>query len=207
MDAKKQIECSQIEALFQRLQKLRQRMPDSIEEAESPDFILSFGEERVGLEVTRSVWQEYVRGSKLHDALYPAEWVMTTNLMDGSRRRSNEEITTEMLNSGEDAPWRSCEQEMTDWRDKIARSLSAKRERLNQPTFQSCGKNWLLIYDQPGLANDTFTFDRACRHLAGLFAAPTMFRSDFDAVFLLSRRYLFRWREDELSLHYDQAAG
>ena len=73
MELRKHIERSQIEALFQRLQRLHERVPDTIEAAESPDFILRFGEERVGLEVTRSVWQEYVRGSKLHDSLYPAE--------------------------------------------------------------------------------------------------------------------------------------
>jgi len=206
MELRKHIERSQIEALFQRLQRLRERMPNTIEAAESPDFILRFGEERVGLEVTRSVWQEYVRGSKLHDSLYPAEWVITTNLMDGARRRSSDEVAAEMLNSGEDAPWKSCEQEMKDWGDKIAHSLSAKRERLNQQTFQKYSKNWLLIYDQPGLANDTFTADRACRHLTALFAAPREHHLDFDAVFLLSRRYLFRWRENELSLHYDKAA-
>lgn len=182
-------------------------MPDTIEAAESPDFILRFGEERVGLEVTRSVWQEYVRGSKLHDSLYPAEWVITTNLMDGSKRRSNDEITAEMLNSGEDTPWKSCEQEMTDWGDKIARSLSAKRVRLNQPTFQKYSKNWLLIYDQPGLPNDTLTYEQAPRYLTGLFAAPPKHHLDFDSIFLLSRRYLFRWRENKLSRDYNEAAS
>jgi hypothetical protein len=206
MELRKHIERSQIETLFQRLQRLRERMPDTIEAAESPNFILRFGEGGVGLEVTRSVSQEYVRGMKLHDSQYPAEWVITTNLTDKSRRRSNDEITAEMLNSGEDAPWKSCEQEMADWRDKIARSLSAKRERLNQPTFQKYSKNWLLIYDQPGLPNDTFTHERAPRYLDGLFAAPSKHDLDFDSIFLLSRRYLFRRRENKLLWHYDKAA-
>jgi len=207
MEPKKDLERSQIQALFHRLQKLRERMPDKIEVAESPDFILRFGEERVGLEVTRSVWQEYVRGSGLQHTLYPSEWVITTNLVDGLKRRSNDEIIAEMLNFGEEARWKSCEQEMADWRDKISRSLSAKRETLNQSTFQKCSENWLLICDQPGLSNDVFTFERACRHLVGMFAVTPKLRIDFDAVFLFSRRYLFRWRANQLSLHYDKVAN
>jgi hypothetical protein len=204
MEFKKTIERLHIDALLKRLARLGEPMPAAIEEAERPDFILHYGPERVGLESTRSVYQELVRADILQAARCPREWILTGNLMDGPRRRSDDEILGEMLSFSEEMAWKSCEQEMRDWRDKIARSLAAKRERLNQPRFRRLDRNWLLIYDQPGLGNDQFTHEAARRHLAQLFSSPPGHPIDYDAVFVLSRRYLFRWQKNRLWLHYDR---
>ena len=204
MEFKKTIERFHIEALLKRLAKLGEPMPASIEEAERPDFILHYGEEQVGLEATRSVYQELVRADILQAARCPAEWIITTNLIDGPRRRSNDEIVGEMLSVSEEMPWKSRDQEMRDWHDKIARSLAAKREGLNQSGFRRLDRNWLLIYDQPGLGNDQFSYEGACRHFAELFSSPPKYQIDYDAVFVLSRRYLFRCQKNQLSMHYDR---
>jgi hypothetical protein len=197
---KKDIERFHVDALLKRLTKLGYSHPDSIEFSERPDFILQISGERIGLEATRAVFQEYVRGAILHDTECPNAWVVTTNLMDGPKRRSNDEVVADMLNICSD--WKDSEQDMKDWREKISRSLNAKREKLNQPGFQRFPKNWLLIYDEPGLESDTFTCDRACRHLAGIFSARPQIPRDYDTVFLLSHRYLFRFHDGKLSLNY-----
>lgn len=201
MASKKKTERFHLESLFQRLAKLEHKLPDSVEETERPDFVLRFANEQIGLEVTSSVYQEYVRGNKLHDSQCPTEWTFTTNLLDRPLRRSNDEILADMFN--EDSAWKNCDQDMRDWQEKVARSLATKRQKLNQSGFRLFDKNWLLICDEPGLANDTFTYDRAWRHLIALFSAPREHPRDFDTVFLLSKRYLFSWRPNELSLDYD----
>ena len=207
MEFRKTIERSHINTLLKRLARLRDPMPAPIEEADRPDFILHYGEERVGLEVTRSVDQELVRANILRDRRWPAEWILTTNLVDGPRRRSNHEILEEALSVNDEPPWKGCDQEMRDWQAKIARSLAAKREGLNRPGFRHFERNWLLIYDQPGLGDDPFTYDEAPRHFAELFSSPPKCQTDFDAVFVLSCRYLFRWHQNQLSWHYDRTRG
>jgi hypothetical protein len=177
-------------------------MPNSVEETEKPDFVLRLPREQIGLEATRAVYQEHIRADKLQQTQYPNECIITTNLMDRTRHRSNDEILQDMLSI--DSPWKDCEQDMRDWQDKVSRSLTTKREKLNQPDFRVFDRNWLLIYDEPGLANDAFTFDRACRHLATMFYVQSRHPRDYDAVFVLSHRYLFRWQENVLLLHYDR---
>jgi hypothetical protein len=127
---------------------------------------------------------------------------VTTHLKDGSARRSNDELIEEVLNLNSE--WQDAEEGMRDWRDKVAQSLERKRTNLNGNDFQAFYQNWLLIYDEPGLPNDVFTCDRACRHAASVFAAPYSSGRDFDTVFLLSDRYLFRWQQQKLSLNYDR---
>jgi hypothetical protein len=202
MALKKKIERFQIDSLLKRLAKLGHAIPESIEETERPDFILRLAREQIGLETTRAVYQEHIRADKLQQMHYPNECIITMNLMDRTRRRSNDEILGDMLSI--ESPWKDCEQDMRDWQDKVSRSLTTKREKLNQPDFRVFDRNWLLIYDEPGLANDAFTFDRACRHLATTFCVQSRHPRDYDAVFVLSHRYLFRWQGNVLSLHYDR---
>jgi len=201
MSHKKYIERFHVDQLLNRLTKLGYSNPGDIRESERPDFVIDLADEQVGLETTRAVYQEYVRGSILHDTKCPNSWVITTHLMDGRKRRTDDEIVADMLNiCGE---WKDSEQDMRDWGDKIGRSLDAKRKTLNQSDFQRFSQNWLLIYDDPGLPNDTFTYDRACRHLARIFSARSTRSADYDAIFVLSDRYLFRFHNATLSLHYD----
>lgn len=197
---KKRIESHQLEDLLERITALGYEMPSDITTSERPDFIVTIAQKRIGIETTASVYQEYVRGSKLHFEQCSNSCIVTTHLQDREQRRSNDELLGDMLNLH--SAWKDSEQAMCDWRDKIASRLDSKRSKLSKPGFQHFDQNWLLIHDEPGLANDAFTHDRACRHLAALFAAPFTGARDFDTVFLLSDRYLFRWHEQQLSLNY-----
>jgi len=198
---KKRIESHQLQSLLKRITNLGYDQPSAIAEHERPDFVLTLSGQRIGIETTASVYQEYVRASKLHSHQCPNQCIVTTNLQDGDQRRSNDELISEMLNLNSE--WKDSEQDMRDWRDKVASTLERKRTKLGHPEFQLFDQNWLLIHDEPGLANDTFTYDRACRHAADLFATPLTDARDFDTVFLLSNRYLFRWHQQKLTLHYE----
>lgn len=197
---KKQIELSQLKDLLKRIELLGYDMPSEIIDNERPDFIATVAGQRIGIETTTSVYQEYVRGSKLHFEQRPNSCIVTTHLQDRDKRRSNEELLGDMLNLN--SGWKNSQQVMHDWCGKIAFTLESKRNKLTKPGFQHFDQNWLLIYDEPGLANDTFTCDHACRCVAALFAAPFTGVRDFDTVFILSGRYLFRWHEQKLALNY-----
>jgi len=203
MSTRKHIERSQLDALIGRITQLGYDPPSSIRDSERPDFILDIRGRNIGLETTSAVYQEYKRGRMLHRTGYPAGCVAMSGLQDGERRRSNDEIVHDMLTIG--GPWQDADEGMVDWREKIADSLNSKRSKLSDPDFQRFDENWLLIFDEPPLPDDVFTYDRACRHLADLFCqAPTTSR-DFESVFIYSDRYLFRWRENQLALNYKRS--
>jgi hypothetical protein len=197
---KKNVEFHHLKSLLKRISNLGYEMPSKITPSERPDFILTIAQQRIGVETTSSVYQEYVRSSKLHYEQCSNSCVNTTHLLDRDKRRSNDDLLGDMLNLY--SPWKDAEKDMRDWRDKIASALEVKRSKLSNPEFQLFDKNWLLIHDEPGLANDIFTHDRACRHVASLFATSFSSTPDFDTIFILSKRYLFRWHEQQLTLSY-----
>ena len=198
---KKRIESHQLESLIKRITKLGYEQPSDVKEHERPDFVLTISGRRIGVEVTAAVYQEHVRAQKLHIQRCPTECVNTTNLQDRDPRRSNDELMSEMLKPN--GTFKDSEQDMCDWRDKVATALERKRAKLGHPDFQLFHQNWLLIHDEPGLANDRFTCDRAWQHAAALFSVPFVGARDFDTTFLLSNRYLFHWHQQVLSLHYE----
>ncbi len=202
MSHKKNIERFHVDDLLTRITKLGYSMPISIADSERPDFILTYADGQIGLETTRSVYQEYVRAGKLQDQKFPQEFIVITNLKDGQSRRSNDDIVSDMFDF--EGPWNNCENHIRDWRDKVAASLKSKREKLNGSGFQILPRNWLLIYDDPPLGNDVFTYERACRHLLWVFHQASGVAKEYDAVFVLSHRYLFRWDKDKLSIHYQK---
>src|SRR2546426_1137471 len=158
MSMRKHIERSQLDTLIGRIRQLGYDAP-SISDSERPDFIIDFRGRKIGLETTFAVYQEYMRARKLHRKSCPESCVAMSGLKDGERRRSNDEIVHDMLSIG--GPWQDAEEEMSDWKEKIADSLNSKRAKLNGPDFQRFDENWLLICDEPSLPDDVFTYDRA----------------------------------------------
>ncbi len=200
MQIKKQIELHQLNELFKRIAALSYEEPSDIIESERPDFVVTISGQRIGVEVTRSIYEEHGHASALHSKYCPDHCIITTHLHDRGQRRSKDELLSEILDLN--SKWKDSEQDMRDWRDKVASSLERKRAKLSKSGYKLFDKNWLLIYDEPGLANDSFTYDRACRYAAAIFATPYASHLDFDTVFLLSKRYLFRWHDQKLSLDY-----
>lgn len=202
---KKRIESRHLDILLKRITRLGYDIPSDITESERPDFVITLAGQRIGIEVTVSMYQEYARALKLHYECCPNVCIVTTNLQDLDTRRSNDELLSDMLNLNSN--WKDSEQDMHHWRDKIASTLERKRAKLAKPGFQLFDQNWLLIHDEPGLANDTFTHDRACRHVEALFSVPYAGTRDFDTVFLFSDRYLFRWHQQQITLNYSTDNG
>jgi hypothetical protein len=197
MSAKQVIERADLDALLRRLSQLKEPAARVIEHRsqKSPDFIIEVAGERIGVETTRSVYQEYVRALKLQAR--DNSWIHLTHLVDRPRRRSTSEIRSSM-SSGLLAPWKRVDQSMIEWEHKVGVALLSKRRALNRPSYQIFGKNWLLIHDTPGLPDYREHFDHACRHLSELFSKSSPLSRDFDCVFVHSHLFLFRWMSGAL---------
>jgi hypothetical protein len=197
---KKEIEADQLRALLKRLGRLGHEAPSDIQASERPDFIVTIGGQRIGIETTRAVYQEQVRAEKIHIRRLPDQCIDTTHLIDRVPRRSNDEIVAEILNLNSE--WKDSETGMRDWRLKIEKAIADKRTKFAKPGFQILDENWLLICDEPPLGDDVFTYDRACHHMADIVSNPYNGSPDFDVTFVHSGRYLFRIKQGALSLHY-----
>jgi hypothetical protein len=201
MDQRKESERWYVDELFRRL-RLK---PHAFEIGERPDFTFVQNGKQIGLEVTCAVYQELARAVKMQIEERSGEGMVISSLKDGARRRSNREIAADAFSLSDEPASQSCDDEMREWAEKIALALEAKRERLNRPGFRLFHENWLLIYDHPGLGNDGLTYREAPEAVSRLFAARSAHRSEFEAVFIVSGRYLFRGRAGQVSWRY--AAG
>ena len=130
--------------------------------------------------------------------MYPGELTIVTNLKDGNRRRSNQEITHDMFGDlfDPEQPWKDIATIMVEWQERIADALQDKRTKF--PDFQKFDENWLLIRDPLPFDFDRLELKLASGHLAGIFSQSPRSQKDFDAVFILARQYLFRWFQGKL---------
>jgi hypothetical protein len=173
------------------------RIPStSLVERESPDFEFAHGGKTIGLEVTRAIYQEFLRGMKL---VCPEAIADITDLRDRDKRRSNEEIQQAMCPRPE-APWQPIEEGISHCKARIQNALMPKLDKLNGPNWQAFGENWLLICDEQPLLVYTCGVDSAQSHLRALLAEQPRQARYFDAAFVSSDPYLFTWREGKLTL-------
>ena len=201
--ADKQIERSIIDELARRLRKLDDWPEYTVQDSERPDFILEATQPplRIGVEVTRSVFQEYIRGSKLHGTTFDAAVIDTTRLFDRDERRSNAELIEDMTDPND--RWQNYEEYAALWAQKIRRCVDAKRLALNADGFTILEMNWLVIHDEPGLSHSTIDLSIARDALSSIFTAPTAVARDYDAIFIISAQHLFRWMRGALSWRFD----
>ncbi len=191
----KPIEWQLLDELISRLVPLGYPHPTDIRGRESPDFSMIVSGESIGVELTRSTFEEYCRaGRQLSNGV-----MVFDRLRDYGVRRSTEELITNATDLTSE--WSSVEEQMCDWQGKIEKPLVQKRLKLNRDFFEKFSQNWLLIYDFPPLGNDEISYNRAVLYLNALFAQPRK-GIDFDTVFLLSNYYLFRWRDRKLDVNY-----
>ena len=168
----------------------------SIDHKDKPDFRITMPDGKtIGLEVTLAVEGEYIRAQKLQDTLYPREATIITNLRDRTPRRSNQELIHGMFDP--EQPWKGIDTEMIERWERIADKLKIKRTKF--PGFQKFDENWLLIRDPLPNAYGAIERRFACQHAAKMFSQPFKNEADFDAVFIISGQYIFRWTHGHLN--------
>jgi hypothetical protein len=198
MNNKKAIERADIDVFLKCLKSLDNFTPTSLIHDDKPDFVITKGIEKIGVETTRAVHQEVVRARKLQHTRCPNSWIILTNLKNPETRRSNEEIIRVMTNPLR--AWQPSEKFWSDWITKIERVLKLKRKKFNQADYQVFNQNWLLIHDYPPLPDWNHTWKCAWRNLEYLFSRKFEACRDFDTVFVHSGSYLFRWHRGHLAL-------
>jgi hypothetical protein len=200
MNSKKLIERADLEALLKLLLETDSFRPDSIIDSERPDFIITVPDRTIGVETTRSEPEEYFRALSIQASKYPSHWINITHFKNRLSPRTNKELLNSMGYNALLQPWESVEAGMLQWKQEIAVTLNTKREKLNQTGYQIFDENWLLIHNYHPLCNDKLTQERAGQLLNDLFFEVSGVTRDFDAIFVHSGAFLFRWQMGELCL-------
>jgi hypothetical protein len=187
-----------LDALLKHLRVPDAAVPELITESERPDFVIRVNGETIGVEVTTSAYEEYIRAMELHAAEYPERWINTTNFKNRSPRRTNDQLSKSMGYNALLQPWKSVKSARLDWTLKIEARLDSKRRKFNQPDFRVFEKNWLLIHDYPPLPTDDHVRSQVEEHLSHLFRKQSALARDFDTVFIHSGNYLYCWDRELL---------
>lgn len=193
MVTKKITEKRDLDAFLSRLSRIEGQSPTAVRDSERPDFIVTFGRGTVGIEITRTLYQECARVLRMHASNHPHQWVNLTHLVDAGHRRTNSELGRSIGPTALLQRWKPVAESMLDWKRKVAIALNSKRQKLAGSGYQFFTENWLLIHDFPPLSVDWQTRELAFQHLADVFSqSPTPVR-DFDKIFIHSGDWLFRW--------------
>jgi hypothetical protein len=89
---KKIYEFADLDHFLHRLLQVDGFTPSYIEPSERPDFILTADTKKIGVEVTRLVYQERIRALKLQAERFPALWINLTHCVDEGTRRTNSDL-------------------------------------------------------------------------------------------------------------------
>jgi hypothetical protein len=199
-------EKSVVGRLFNRLQRLGCAVPTKIEFSDRPDAVVFYPDKTVGLEATSVTYQEVFRAMNLHKELFPPSptlnsVITTIHLVDGERRRSNDEIKNVMFDPS--SPWKNSEQVILEWGEKIEKRWKLKLKKLNQPGFRTFDENWLLIHEEFGVTSQR-DVRPMCQQLANFLTVDAGYANEFDLVFINSFKCLFKWQSGKLSWNYSE---
>lgn len=194
----KSTEQQELDILLEWINQFGYAQPTAVQRSERPDFILTCGEQTIGLETTFAVPQAFVRATKLQARQCPNEPFFTQNLQDGSSRPKTSDLLKPMFDTEQE--WKPMDQELAEHARKTVDALQAKQTKLNTPGFQLFAENWVLITDIPGIGKDSLTYQEYPKILGRALLALRKPPLDFDTVFIRSADYLFHWRNGSLVL-------
>jgi len=113
----------------------------------------------------------------------PMLLVLLTNSRDLQRVELINDIESPNLE------WKDAAADLKQWGEKMIASLVSKRERLNQLGFQIFGRNWLLLFNKPGLSRTNTELNWAMEVLRMVFTKPRVNNEcDNETIFSEMRR-------------------
>jgi hypothetical protein len=178
--------------------------PENIKSRDRPDLSFEVDGVEVGMEITHMTYEEYIRGSRLHQDLLPGEAVVVSNLRNHGERRGKEELISDMMGIT-NTEWDSFDDIHREWVEQLARTVESKRKKFRSSTFNKFSKNWLLVKDTPGLDNTVPTAIWFAENGGKFtFAMPTG-DEDFDAIFVVSGDYTFRFTKEGINIRHPRA--
>lgn len=121
--------------------------PIKLMKRERPDFCLSFGQWRIGIEFTEAIQPDYARARVLPEARLDESILDASLFKWGSPKRSLQglrSIASERKLTG--PGWEGDEIEV-EWSEAIFDTIKKKSEKLISEGFEKYSENWLSIYD------------------------------------------------------------
>jgi hypothetical protein len=156
--------------------------PVSLEHRDRPDFLVTAGSWRIGVEITEAVSQEYAAYCAIAEREFPNAILQPSYFRWGAPKMTLEEMRqalrqTQILSE----PWVGDRPEQ-EWALFMQSVLTAKLEKLAKPQFSKFDENWLAIYDNLPLPN--VDLGKAINHLRPLLEDCWGKSASFSSVFI-----------------------
>ena len=154
--------------------------PISVTKTERPDFVITAGSRKIGLEVTEATTLGHVHA--LANQQFPDGALIDESLFRfGGEPLTRSEIEAHLHSRRLTGPGWVGDEVERDWAAGVLAAVTTKARKLNEATYSRPGQNWLSIYDRiPGGLLD---LDRGLEILRPQLAALSdSHRFDFIAV-------------------------
>lgn len=125
------------------------KYPVNVITNDKPDLDLDFGIDKVGIEITEAVPEDYARALVLANNRYPDALVDRSLFRWGAPRKTNaelHEILKKSVNRLSGPGWHGDSVER-EWGKGMADTIEAKLKKINKSDYRSFPRYWLAIYD------------------------------------------------------------
>jgi len=160
--------------------------PLSLVKRERPDFLLTLGTERIGIEHTEAVLQNEAHKMGLREKGYGPNIYFYSRHQPGELRKSKKELIEEIEANHAGDGWTDNSVEI-DWAGVMFHSIEQKVIKLLKVGFERFDQDWLLIYDN-------WSLPRVDRKKASTFlneyAAKSNALYEFARIYIITGQYL-----------------
>ena len=171
--------------------------PCVAKKSERPDYVLRFGTQCVGVEITEAVKEDLARTEVLPEAR--SKTVIDISLF---RWRDKKKTLAELRQIASQTKltgpgWTGDEPEQ-EFADAISDKVEDKTRKLNEDSFSRFDEDWLLIYENlalPALNRNTAA-SYLCLSLSNYWESKA-----FHRVFIESGEFIIEFSHEKLSMH------
>ena len=151
---------------------------------DKPDFLLSMGGEKIGIEPTEARPPNETHKDVLRrkEGIGPSVYLMTP-VEPGEPKRCTKQLRKEIGANDSKGGWGNQDNTDRKWTNVMLSVINAKQEKLQTPEFSRYDEDWLLIRD--AWPFPSVNLQNATKHLFLQFAAHNI-KLEFHRVFIIS---------------------
>jgi hypothetical protein len=156
--------------------------PVTLTHRDRPNFLLSAGGVRIGIEVTEAIWPQYAAYCALAEREFPDVWLEPVHFRWGAPELTTSEMRDLLRQSQLTSEGWSGESAEEEWAQFMLSVLDTKLAKLANPGFDRYEQSWLAIYDNLPLPN--IHLSSAVGKLRVLIIDRWVFSPSFGAIYV-----------------------
>lgn len=120
--------------------------PLTLTKSERPDFLLLFGENKIGIEHTEAISENVAQSDFLREKGHGHEFQFVRHSEPGEKKKKSKKLISELAENKAGPGWMGDSVER-EWAAAMFHFLNEKIYSAQKPGYKLFESNWLLIYD------------------------------------------------------------